>query len=257
MTISRKVNLENPASIRRKISEFVSKWTILELIRDIFQNSPKLLRRLLGLYFDKGFDKKYNVDTCGSIPLHELTINSKNAKSGVIYDPVPIKTLRYVFSSISINFSEYTFIDFGSGKGRIILTASEYPFHQITGVEFATELHKVAIRNIASYTNSKQKCFDIQSIHTDAVDFEIPQMKCLFFFYAPFAPDIFLQVLENIKQSYLQHPREMLILYITDPISHPISSDEIKESGFKQVRAEFLPFDIAQRQRLYYELYEI
>lgn len=250
-------NSQNPASLTKKIYLFISKRTFSELIQEIFNNGFPLSRRLVGLYFDKKFDRKYNVDTCGSIHLHELTIERNNIESCILYDPIPAKTLRNLFSYISRSLSEYHFIDFGSGKGRALLVAAEYPFRQIIGVEFARELHEVALQNISTYSNSKQKCFAISSICVDATDFEIPKEKCIFFFFVPFGIDIFSEVLESINKSYTEYPRHMLILYVTDPISHPFPYDEIiRRSGvFEKVREGYFPFDISARDSLYYEIY--
>ncbi|AFZ37647.1 hypothetical protein Sta7437_4170 [Stanieria cyanosphaera PCC 7437] len=257
MIFSNQKNLHNPASIKRKIYLFVSERTFPELIKEILNNGFPLFRRLVGLYFDKKFDRKYNVDTCGSIHLQELTIDSNNVKSGTIYDPIPIKTLKTLFSYLPYNLSEYNFIDFGSGKGRALLVASDYPFRKIIGVEFAHELHQVALSNLEQYNNPKQKCFDIESICVDAVNFPIPQGKCLFFFFAPFGSDIFSKVIENIQKSYTDSPRNMLILYVTDPITDPLPVDEIRScSLFEKINGGYLPLDLAQRYTLYYELYQ-
>lgn len=147
MPVSNKDNHKNPASIWREIKKIVSERTFSELLQDILKDGFPLSRRLVDLYFDKRLDRKYNVDTCGSLHLYELTlIDSKNEKSGSIYDPVPVKMLKYLLSCITKDLSQYTLIDFGSGKKRVLLTASEYNFLNIIGVEFAIELHEVALR---------------------------------------------------------------------------------------------------------------
>ena len=48
---------------------------------------------------------------------------------------------------------DFTFIDLGSGKGRVLLMASDYPFKKIIGVEFMPELHRAAQENITGYSN--------------------------------------------------------------------------------------------------------
>ena len=259
MTLSQQEKSPNYASISRKIKLFISERTFGELVKELWLNGFPLFRRIVGLYFDKGFDKKYNVDTCGAIHLHELTIkDDSNIKSGSIYDPAPAQTVRKLFSYLPTNdLNKYTLVDFGSGKGRVMLVAAEYRFRKIIGVEFANELHKVAVENIASYKSDRQKCFDIQSVCADAVNFKIPEDNCIFYFFAPFKKDVLSLVIENIKQSYQQSPRKMWILYITDPITHPTAFDLIKNSGiFSQVRAQYFPFDFAQRDKLYFEIYE-
>ncbi len=257
MTFSSPNSSQDRASISRKIRLFISERTFAELVKEISMNGFPLFRRLVGLYFDKRFDKTHHVDTCGSIHLKELTIDSANIESGVIYDPAPAATLRKLFSYLPNDLNDYALIDFGSGKGRAMFVGAEYSFKKIIGIEFARELHEVGVNNIANYKNSKQKCFDIKSVCMDAVNFKILEGKCVFYFFAPFEQNVLSQVIENIEQSYRQSPRSMVILYITDPTTNPIPSDEIKNCGiFSQIRAESLPFDIAQRYTMYYEIYE-
>jgi hypothetical protein len=56
---------------------------------------------------------------------------------------------------------DFTFIDLGSGKGRVLLMASDYPFKRIIGVEFMPELQRVAQENIRKYA---ERC---TGAHTD------------------------------------------------------------------------------------------
>lgn len=56
--------------------------------------------------------------------------------------------LRQILDRLPLDFEEYTFIDLGSGKGRALLIASEYPFRAVVGVELSPKLH--ALRSTIS-----------------------------------------------------------------------------------------------------------
>jgi tRNA1(Val) A37 N6-methylase TrmN6 len=45
---------------------------------------------------------------------------------------------------LPINLDDYTIVDIGSGKGKLLLLASNYPFRRIIGVEYAPLLHEIA-----------------------------------------------------------------------------------------------------------------
>jgi tRNA G46 methylase TrmB len=49
-------------------------------------------------------------------------------------------------SRLNISFEDFTFFDFGSGKGRALHLASEFPFKNIIGVEFSSKLHARSLR---------------------------------------------------------------------------------------------------------------
>lgn len=65
-------------------------------------------------------------------------------------------------------------MDLGSGKGRMLFLAAEYPFHKIQGLEFAVQLHHQAEQNISRYHHTKQRCSDVESINTDAGEYGFP-----------------------------------------------------------------------------------
>jgi hypothetical protein len=47
--------------------------------------------------------------------------------------------LRETLAALPIAYDKFAFVDCGSGKGRTLLIASEFPFKFIIGVEFAAE----------------------------------------------------------------------------------------------------------------------
>ena len=115
---------------------------------------------------------------------------------------------------LSVNFEDYVFIDFGSGKGRALFLAADYPFSKIIGIEFSPELHAAALRNIGTYTSSRQRCFQIESLCVDAVDFELPPEQTVLFFYSPFKAAIFVKVLDNVMSSLNRWPRSVYLLFV-------------------------------------------
>src|SRR6478752_3089102 len=62
-----------------------------------------------------------------------------------------------IMQALPIDVSQFTFVDLGCGKGRVLLMASDYPFKRIIGVEFMPELHRAAQKNIVGYSNDRQQ----------------------------------------------------------------------------------------------------
>ncbi|HET6647566.1 MAG TPA: hypothetical protein VFH01_09595, partial [Pyrinomonadaceae bacterium] len=91
--------------------------------------------------------------------------------------------------------------------------ASEYPFKQIVGIEFSSQLDKIAKGNIETYLSRTQKCKALTSVCMDAVDFPLPAGKLLVFMANPFNEPIMAKVLGNIQASAEAHPREIYIVY--------------------------------------------
>lgn len=114
---------------------------------------------------------------------------------------------------VQAGLQDFTFIDLGSGKGRVLLMASDYPFKRIVGVEFMPELHRAAQKNIAGYSNGRQQCRHIESVCMDARDFQFPPGPLVVYLFNPFSESTFAQVLKNLRQSIEQAPRPVYIAY--------------------------------------------
>jgi len=172
------------------------------------------LRRIVGEARCKLFDWQHNVRTCGVVNLEGLTIAGNNASNGVFFHPSHPKFLFEVGGGLNIDYGRYIFIDLGSGKGRPLLIASEFPFLEIVGVEFARELNDVACENIRTYRSTSQNCKRIQSLHADATEFMFPPLPTVLFLFNPFGPAVLSPVLRNLQNSLESHPRDAILIYV-------------------------------------------
>ncbi len=176
------------------------------------RRSP-ILRALVGEARCWLFDCRHGVQTCGTVDLNKLTIKSDNARHGVFYHPSHPKFLFEIMGALDIDYERYAFVDLGSGKGRALLVASEFPFREVRGVEFARELHEMACDNIQRYRSATQKSKNVRSIHGDAIDFEFPTLPLVLFLANPFGPGVLVPVLRRLQASLASHPRDTIILY--------------------------------------------
>jgi SAM-dependent methyltransferase len=173
-----------------------------------------VLKSVVGEARCRAFDWRHRVRTCGTAELKGLTIAGDNASHGVFYHPSHPKFLFLVMGSLDIDYSSYTFVDLGSGKGRVLLVASEFPFAEVVGVEFARELNEIACENIRSYRSSTQKCAQVQSLHADASEFEFPPGPLVIYLFNPFGPGVLVPVLRNLQRSLDAQPRDVVLIYI-------------------------------------------
>lgn len=171
------------------------------------------LRNAVGQARCRVFDWQHGVDTCGSSKLADLTIVGSNTSHGGPYYASHPKFLFELISSLDIDYPAYTFVDIGSGKGRVLLIASEFPFLEVIGVEFAIELHEIASRNIRSYRSRTQKCKNVKSLNADAMEFDMPLTPLVLYFFNPFRPPVWIPVLQRLQRSLDAHPRDVILLY--------------------------------------------
>lgn len=166
-------------------------------------------------HFHDEFDRMHKVETAKRVHLTDLHIESPNWIYADGYWPTPPDLVREALSSLEMRHERFTFIDLGSGKGRVLLLASEYPFRRILGVEFSPELHAIAQENIRRYQSSTQKCRDITSCCMDFTAFRFPDEPLFVFLYNPSSREITSAVASNLAQSIRHSPRPLWVMYVT------------------------------------------
>lgn len=144
------------------------------------------------------FDLEHHIETSHRVHATDLRVNSRNWMDGTNYEPVSVELIREAIAALPINPAEFTFIDFGSGKGRALFVASEFAFARIIGIEYAPELHEAACRNLQSYRSETQKCRRIEPICQDMTTFHFPEGPLVLFFNNPAFESVMQTMAANI-----------------------------------------------------------
>lgn len=207
-------------SLRRKITRSLKRRGLLGTLKrglkePFYMISEYRPSRLRWKRKDKEFDRRFGVDTAGTIPLSALDVDDEKWEYGFCYEPTDPKFFKAVVGELPIQYEKFLFIDFGSGKGRVLLLAAEFPFKRILGVEISQRLHQIAERNIRNYRNPAVKCVAVQSLCADAASYRIPDGPAVLYFFNPFQEQIMVKVLSNIEESLRERPREIYIVYRT------------------------------------------
>ena len=162
---------------------------------------------------DRSFDRRHGTDTGGMVPTKDLDIDDLATKwQSNLYLGSPDRVTRHLIRSLAINPVDYTFIDYGSGKGRVLFTAAEFPFKKVIGVEISPTLHEAAEKNQLLYVG-EMLCSEISLWCGDAREFKLPEGNLILHMYHPFGPDILKQVLQLIQDSG-QPGRRILVPYL-------------------------------------------
>ena len=104
------------------------------------------------------------------------------------------------------------FVDFGCGKGRVLLCAARYPFARVMGVEISARLSEVAQANIER-ARSRLVCQRVEVVTCDAADFDVPDDMTHAYFFHPFTGDTSQRVLRRIIDSIDRRPRRVTLIY--------------------------------------------
>jgi hypothetical protein len=166
-------------------------------------------------YLDSAFDKRYGTDTAGKIPVSALTIRNPDSdpNDSNWYEGVSVKIFNQIVSHLNIRFGDFALVDFGSGKGRALILASECGFKKAIGVEFAKDLHDIACKNVSIYERATGKASNIELFCEDATAFPIPSEPLVIFFFSPFKGRVMELVVQHIAESLDKNPRPMIIVF--------------------------------------------
>lgn len=148
---------------------------------------------------DGAFDRRWHTDTGGKVNLSALGVARHRAVLGNGYQASNGRALEQCLAVAGIDPGQYTFIDYGSGKGRVVLIAATLGFAHTIGVEFAPELHEVAERNAALFEKAGGAARRSEMILGDAGSYEPPEGPLFAYIYNAFGPVILREALERLE----------------------------------------------------------
>jgi Histone methylation protein DOT1 len=205
--------------------------------------------------FPHPFDAKYGTDTGGMVNAQELR-DSRGKKSiyNIAYYGTPPSMFLQALARLKINFADFTFIDLGAGKGRVLLLASDFPFRQVIGVEFSEHLASVANRNISLYHPSSRHCEDLRCIPGDASEFSFPPGPLVIFMWNPFVGVVFDRMLANLQKSLIREPREVYLLYLNPECGRQLDNcsglNKIWESTLEMTQQDYSFYEVGPRTEI-------
>jgi hypothetical protein len=192
-------------------------WRLAALLWEFVRDStPERLRSRFG---DADYDWEHRVNTTsGAVGWRDRLLGMFHSP----YQPTEPVLFHEMLDALQqqarahrpdFSFQDFTFIDLGSGKGRTLLMASDYPFRRIVGVELLPALHVIALENLSRYHAESQKCFTLQAICSDAVEFVFPDEPVVLFLFNPFPETGLRKVIGNLEKSLNVKPRPVFVLY--------------------------------------------
>jgi SAM-dependent methyltransferase len=161
------------------------------------------------------FDLIHGVDTSGLIAAGNLTTGHPNDEHVTAYYGVAPSILRRLIDLWRETLpphplSDYSFVDFGAGKGRALLVASELPFRQVIGIELNPTLADIAQLNVERWRASHaadataQALAPIRLLEQDALTYDLPRTPTLAFLFHPFEAPVLKLLLRRIEAQFAQ-----------------------------------------------------
>ena len=159
------------------------------------------------------FDLRYGTDTVQTVEVDELDVNGVRANQAQRYQPtgsLPFTRLMKLYRFPK----EEVLVDFGAGKGRVLLMGMLHGFRKVIGVEFSADLCRVARANIERL---RARGFGLESaadvVHQDAGQYAFKDDESIFYFFHPFDDALLGRILDNVHASLERAPRPAWIVY--------------------------------------------
>lgn len=175
----------------------------------------RLQRQLIAIS-DVLFDLRYGTETARQVYPAELNPIGPNRAHAVKYQPTVAHHFERMMGAI-VPPAGSAFVDFGSGKGRVLLLASRYGFSRVTGVEFDGDLCATALRNVEIFRRRTGIDTEVRVSHLDATQYHVQEDDNIFYFSNPFRPVVMQVVLQNIVLSIVRKPRKVWLMYYCVP----------------------------------------
>lgn len=162
---------------------------------------------------DRAFDARWGVDTGGVTPVRFLDVPAHRRAQAVDHIAIDPAEFERALRALPVDPDAFTFVDFGSGKGRAVLLAARLPFERVIGVELAPELHAIATRNLGASLSERRRA-DVQLLCMDACAYELPDAPLVLYLYHPFGPEVLAPLIRRVVSSYQRSPRPIFVVYL-------------------------------------------
>lgn len=223
--------------------------SIFSKLKKIIKNHVRVWSKRIYLYYSTVIDHWRGLDFEGVITLDALGLDSKVSCQ---YESSKKNEIQKTLRQLKIE-TETTAIDFGCGKGRVIVElARDKRIKVIYGIEISSELVKVAKKNI-----EKLGLSNIEIIERDAreVPASVLDSATLIYFYNPFPEAVMVQVVRAIDDSLSRNLRKLNIVYF-NPIAHSaiLKSKYMKFEGVIENRFSNAPTYLYSSEKAFFEI---
>ncbi|MFN2449904.1 MAG: class I SAM-dependent methyltransferase [Candidatus Baltobacteraceae bacterium] len=161
------------------------------------------------------FDADNNVVTESLIFLGELDPEQigEALEDATHYEPTPLADFDALLQAAHVEPAQHTFLDVGSGMGRVLMLASLRPFKQTVGIEISSALCEVSRDNLMRWrrTHPQLACNDVRVKQGDAASARLPAGDLVVYLFNPFGE----RTLRLFAARLAAHDGAVVVLYHT------------------------------------------
>lgn len=188
---------------------------------------PQLLPFALSTATDLLFDLRNGVDTVGPLGVEDISADPTFLDHASGYTPAGTLPVKRFFRQAGLG-GRGGFVDYGSGKGQVLLIAALSGFDRVVGIEYSAPLCSIASMNVDRLLATHPRVTrDMHVINKDAARYQVDPRDDTFFFFDPFDAVILGRCVEAIERSVTSDPREVTLIYVKRLVADWTPMDEL------------------------------
>lgn len=166
---------------------------------------------------DRAFDAQWGTDTSREVPMSALDFPAELKRSSNHYQASGAHILDEAIACAGIDPSAFVFVDYGCGKGRIVLLAAARPFIAAVGVEYSPLLTHIARDNANAFVAAGGATTAPVFWQGNAADYAPPPGNIFAYLYNAFGADILAGCLDRFEAAKAADPSRRIILAYVNP----------------------------------------
>lgn len=127
------------------------------------------------------------------------------------YEPSGWRFLRRALRGIDVGRDD-VFVDFGCGKGRVLVQAARRPFGRVIGVELSAELTEQA-HELLDADRRRRRCDSVELVVADVTEWEVPDDVTIAYTYNVLRGQSLQRLLDRLVDSVRRAPRRLILVY--------------------------------------------
>lgn len=181
--------------------------------------SPVAWRSYLAKRAGQQFDRLHGTNTTVNMAVAAMSdVDPRLASHAVDYEPSAIPKFRRALAAVQRalrdRLHEYSFVDFGSGKGLAVMLASHLPFKHVYGVEMSPALHAIAQSNLQKFSTRTPRHAPVTLECADALAYPWPDGHVVAYLYNPFDAELTARFIERLVGESERGQRDVVVAYV-------------------------------------------
>jgi len=136
------------------------------------------------------------------------------------YVPTDYMFIEKLFNKYPFDENDH-FVDFGCGKGRVLIMSAYYSCKHITGYELSEDRYKILQMNVKNFQVKFNNTSIFSLFKCNVENVVIDDTANKFFFYEPFHLKVYIRVMKAIQNS-LQRNKRNIYFFLYKPFESTV-----------------------------------